>query len=331
MSRVLVTGGAGFIGSHLVRRLVGEGHTVDIVDNMSNGFIDNISDLNIRCLLPGLIDIYESQTYNRPSNEILVIEDDFSSPLILERISSQKYEVVFHLAAIPMVSYSVSNPTETTNENLLKSVHLLQACVTNVKRVVVSSTCAVYGNTNSFPTTESVAKSPESPYALQKSCLEDFCKMFGKLYGLDTVLLRYFNVFGPGQTGASPYSTVIAAWCNAISEGVPLRFDGDGSQSRDMCFIDNIVDANILSAFASRSFAGEHYNICGGTNITNSDIFCYLEKRFEGIQIIRAPARPGDIIKSLGDHSAASRDFGYLPKIGFWDGLEKTLNWWNLK
>lgn len=331
MSSVLVTGGAGFIGSHLVKQLANEGHTVDVVDNMSNGSLDNLPDTGVRCLLPGLVGTYEAQFPKRTSSEILLIEDDFSSPLILGRIAEKKYDVVFHLAALPAVGYSVENPSVTTDENLLKSISLLEACVGNVTRVVISSTCAVYGDTDQFPTHEFVDRSPMSPYALQKSCLEDFAKLFGKLYDLDTVLLRYFNVFGPGQIGSSPYSTVIAAWCSAIAEGRSLRFDGDGSQSRDMCFIDNVVNANILAAFSTKKFAGKCYNICSGDHVSNTEILAFLQERFEGLQVVRAPRRAGDIMKSHGDYTLANHDLGYIPKVKFWDGLEKTLKWWNLK
>jgi nucleoside-diphosphate-sugar epimerase len=331
MPNVLVTGGAGFIGSHLVRRLASEGFTIDVVDNMSNGSVDNLSGLNIRCLLPALLDVYEAQFPERSASEIRVIEGDFSSPAILGRISKHSYDAVFHLAAVPMVSYSVENPADTTSENLMKSVQLLEACAGSVKRVIISSTCAIYGDTDTFPTSEETPRSPASPYALQKACLEDFAKLFGRLYDLDTVNLRYFNVFGPGQTGSSPYSTVIAAWCNAIADGRSLRFDGDGTQSRDMCFIDNIVDANILALRSEKNHKGECYNICSGVNVTNSEILSFLSERFSELEVVRAPKRAGDIMKSLGDFSAAKRDLGYLPKVTFWDGLEKTLKWWNLK
>lgn len=329
--RALVTGGAGFIGTHLARRLVKDGFQVDIVDNLSNGSIENISDLKCRHFIPGLAQIYENQVYEREQGQVWFFEDDFASDEILSRISNGKYDYIFHQAALPRVSYSVENPAETTHENLQKSVRLLEASVKNVKRVVVASTCAVYGNTASIPTKECVARDPLSPYALQKGCLEDFVKLFCSLYGLDAVSLRYFNVFGPGQLGSSPYSTAIAAWCDAISSGRPLRSDGDGSQTRDMCFVENVVDANILAALRSENFAGEVYNVCSGTSVSNRQILDYMKTKFSNIQITDAPWRPGDIMHTLGDPTSAREAFGYLPKVDFWNGLEKTLTWWNLK
>lgn len=331
MSHVLVTGGAGFIGSNLVKRLVQDGHTVDVVDNMCNGNLSNFDGLRCRTFIGDLHEIYESQNHERPKDQIWVIEDDFASPAVLSRISRKIYDVVFHQAAVPRVSYSVEHPVETTDENLMKSVQLLNACVGNVRRVIAASSSSVYGGAATMPTSESEPKSPKSPYALQKSCLEDFGSLFSSLYGLDIALLRYFNVFGPGQLGDSPYATAVSAWCSAIATGSSLRSDGDGSQSRDMCYVDNVVDANILAAFAEKKFTGERYNVCCGSRTTNKEILEFLRNRFEGVKIVDAPWRAGDVMHTLGDYSAAQRDFGYLPKVTFWDGLEKTLQWWNLK
>jgi UDP-glucose 4-epimerase len=330
MAKVLVTGGAGFIGSHLVRRLHAEGHTVDVVDNMTNGYYENLEELKPRCLLPGFVDILDKQVADRPTGKLYLFEDDFASPETLKRIATYGYDVVFHLAAQPRVSYSVENPVETTDENLLKSVRLLEACRSNVKRVVVSSTCAVYGDTEIFPTPETAPRAPISPYALQKACLEDFGQMFSNLYDLDVVSLRYFNVFGPHQMGSSPYSTVISAWCNAIADKRSLRFDGDGTQTRDMVYVDNVVEANILAGFSDRKFRGECYNICTGVSTSNNEILEYLQAKFDDIDIKYAPKRPGDVMKALGDYTRAQRDFGYSPVVSFTEGLERTLMWWEL-
>lgn len=331
MAKVLVTGGAGFIGSNLVKRLVSDGHTVDVVDNMTNGSIASLSGLDVKTFIGNLVSIYESQIRSRNPAQVWVIEDDFVSPIVLDRIQQKKYDVIFHQAAVPRVSYSVEHPVETTDENLMKYVVMLNACVGNVQRVVAASSSSVYGGADTMPTTESEPKSPKSPYALQKSCLEDFSAMFSRLYGIDVVLLRYFNVFGPGQLGDSPYSTAVSAWCNAISSGTPLRSDGDGTQSRDLCYVDNVVDANVLAAFAVKKFAGECYNICCGHRTSNKEILDHLTSEFKNIEVVSAPWRPGDVMHTLGDFSAAQRDFGYVPKVTFWDGLEKTLQWWKLK
>jgi len=335
MSHVLITGGAGFIGSHLARRLVEQGHVVDIVDNMSNGTLDNLGGLDVKCFLGNLVDLYEDQAAQagrpRSQSQVWVIEDDFTSESINLRITRGMYDTVFHQAAVPRVAFSVENPTATTDENLLKSVQLLEVCKGNVRRLVIASSSSVYGGADEMPTFESAPKNPKSPYALQKSCLEDFSRLFCDLYGMDIVLLRYFNVFGPGQLGNSPYSTAVSAWCNAIVDGRPLRSDGDGSQTRDMCYVENVVDANVLAAFAEKSFKGESYNVCCGERTSNRQILEFLKDRFKNIEVVDAPWRPGDVMHTLGDFSAATRDFGYVPKVGFWAGLEMTLKWWNLK
>jgi nucleoside-diphosphate-sugar epimerase len=329
-SRVLVTGGAGFIGSNLVRRLVADGHTVDVVDNMANGSLENLEGLKYKTFIGDLVNVYEEQVDQRPKDQVWVIENDFASEAVLSRIHQKMYDTVFHQAAVPRVSYSVENPVETTDENLMKSVELLRACAGNIRRAVVASSSSVYGGADIMPTSEDIPKSPKSPYALQKSCLEEFASLFSNLYELDVVMLRYFNVFGPGQKGDSPYSTAVSAWCDAISTNRALRSDGDGSQSRDMCYVDNIVDANILSAFADKKFSGERYNICCGERTTNRQVLDFLRERYPGVKIVDAPWRPGDVMHTLGDYSAAQRDFGYVPKVTFWDGLEKTLKWWKL-
>lgn len=327
MKRALVTGGAGFIGSNLVHELVRQGWLVDIVDDMSNGHIDLLKPLNFKVFLPGLCDLY---TKERQANEVFIFECDFAHKEILERIQQQQYDVVFHHAANPRVAYSVENPVETTEINVMRSVSLLQACIKNVKRVVFASSCAVYGNIDMLPINESVNKKPRSPYALHKSVIEDFAKLFSELYELDIVCLRYFNIFGPGQYGDSPYSTAVSSWCNAISSGNQLRSDGDGSQSRDLCYIGDVVNANILVATAEVKFKGNCYNICSGNSITNKQILDFFIKYFDGIQVINACWRTGDVMHTLGDWTLANRDFGYKPTVNFWEGLYKTLEWWNL-
>lgn len=329
MRRALVTGGAGFIGSNLVKELVAQGWQVDVVDDMSNGHLHLLEPLKLRVFLPGLASIYEEQQ-SRITNDVYVFECDFSHNEILQRVSDKKYDVVFHQAAVPQVSYSVEHPVETTDINLLRSISLLHACVNNVEKVVVASSSSVYGDANIIPTNESVTRNPKSPYALQKSVLEDYCRLFGSLYNLDTVCLRYFNVFGPGQYGDSPYSTAVSAWCDAIKNGKTLRSDGDGTQSRDMCHVDNVVSANILAAKSPNKLFGNAYNVCCGNRVENREILQFLTTRFPNVEVRHAPWRPGDVMHTQGDWSAANRDFGYTPVIDFWTGLEKTLAWWEI-
>lgn len=329
MRRALVTGGAGFIGSNLTKELVKQGWQVDVVDDMSNGHLHLLDPHKTRVFLPSLASIYETH-HARNITDVYVFECDFSHAEVLQRIIDKKYDVVFHQAAVPQVSYSVEQPVVTTDINLLRSIALLHACVNNVEKVVVASSSAVYGDARVIPTDETSLRNPKSPYALQKSVLEDYCRLFGNLYGLDTVCLRYFNVFGSGQYGDSPYSTAVSAWCDAIKHGKSLRSDGDGTQSRDMCHVDNVVSANILAAETANKLMGNAYNVCCGNRIENREILRYLTERFPNVEVRHAPWRPGDVMHTQGDWSAANRDFGYTPVVNFWEGLEKTLSWWEI-
>jgi nucleoside-diphosphate-sugar epimerase len=329
MKRALVTGGAGFIGSNIVKSLVSAGWQVDVVDDMSNGHLELLAPLKTRVFLPGLAEVFEAQ-YGRDSGTVFVHECDFSHEVILSRICRKEYDVVFHQAAVPRVSYSVEHPVFTTDVNLMRSIKLLQSCVNNVKRVVIASSSSVYGGADLMPTTEDQPRNPKSPYALQKSCLEDYSRMFGLLYELDTVNLRYFNVFGPGQYGDSPYSTAVSAWCTSLKSQKPLRSDGDGSQTRDLCYVDNVVSANILAAISDKQFMGKAYNICCGDRTSNKEILDAICQRFPDAQVENAPWRAGDVMHTQGSWKLANEDFGYKPLVTFWDGLEKTLEWWGL-
>ncbi len=322
--RVLVTGGMGFIGSNLVKRLHKEGHVVDIVDNMTNGHVEFLKDYELRSSFPGLKYGNEERKYIR------FFEDDFSGD-VLRTVASGIYDVVFHLAAVPRVSFSVENPAETTDENLNKTVKLFDAARLGKSRVVFSSSSSVYGGADILPTSESYVKSPKSPYAWQKSACEDIAKLFCQLYDTsDIVCLRYFNVFGPNQYGDSPYSTAVSAWCHAAKNNLVCRSDGDGTQSRDLCYVDNTVDANILAGFRKQGFQGQCYNISCGDSTTNSEILTYFIDNF-GVKVRNAPWRPGDVMHSKGDVTKAKEDLGYEPKVRFWEGLERTVKWWGLK
>ena len=345
MRRALVTGGCGFIGSHLAKKLVSEGWLVDVVDNMSNGNLESLNDSKIRVLpnssfishfyrqlgSSGQANTAPSQKLDRGRDTILVIQDDLSSDGMIDHIIQKNYDVVFHQAAVPRVSYSVENPTETTSENILKTVRLFEACAGNVQRVVWASSSSVYGGAETMPTNESERGRilPKSPYAWQKFAVEDYAKMCSELYSLDVVCLRYFNVFGPGQYGDSPYSTAVAAWCHATKNGLPLRSDGDGEQTRDMCYIDNVVHANILAANSDSQFNGRCYNVACGTSVSNNDILNFFKQNFN-IEVTHAPERPGDVKHTLADLGRSKKELGYKPLITFWEGLEQTIDWWEI-
>ena len=337
MKKALVTGGCGFIGSNLVKALVKQGWQVDIVDDMSNGHLELLEELKFKTL-PNSSFIYHFMqqikgSVKRSRNTVLVIQDDFAAPSLLDYIKTDAYDIIFHQAAVPRVSYSVEHPYETTVTNIAKTVALFDAAKGHVKRIVNASSSSVYGGANKLPTKESEnRKSPKSPYAWQKSAIEDYSKICWSLYKLDVVNLRYFNVFGPGQYGDSPYSTAVSAWCHAIKNGLECRSDGDGEQSRDMCYVDNVVSANILAANVDGHFGGLQYNVACGDRTSNNQILNYLKEKFgDKVKIKHAPERLGDVKHTQADIAYASSDFGYKPLVNFWEGLERTIKWWNIK
>jgi UDP-glucose 4-epimerase len=308
---VLVTGGAGFIGSNLSAELARLGHAVTAVDNLSSARTDH-------------------EQFFKSHSEIELVEGCFASEPILSRVSSGEFDVVFHNAAIPRVSYSVENPSETTDANVAKTVRLLEACRGNIKRFVFASSSSVYGGADVLPTPPSHPKDPKSPYAWQKSCMEDLIRLFCSLYDMDAVCLRYFNVFGPGQFGDSPYSTAVSAWCHAIKHGLPLRSDGTGEQTRDMCYIDNVVSANILAMNYDSRFSGQCLNVACESRVSNNEILAALSEKFD-FKVNHAPPRPGDVMHTLADIRETKWFLGYEPLVHFWEGLEKTIEWWGLE
>lgn len=337
MRKALVTGGCGFIGSNLTKELVKQGWQVDIVDDMSNGHLSLLNGLKSK-VLPNASFVYHFMnqmkgSVKRSKNTVLVMQDDFAASSLLDYIKADMYDVIFHQAAVPRVSYSVEYPYETTIANIAKTVALFDAAKGHVTRIVNASSSSVYGGAKKLPTKESEnKKDPKSPYAWQKSAIEDYSKICWNLYALDIVNLRYFNVFGPGQYGNSPYATAISAWCHAIKHGEECRSDGDGEQSRDMCYIDNIVAANILAANAKGKFKGLPYNIACGHRVSNNEILSYLKQKFgASVKVKNAPARPGDVKHTQANVDYAYQDFGYKPLVEFWEGLERTITWWDIK
>lgn len=304
MQHALVTGGAGFIGSNLSSALLKRGIKVDIVDNMSNGHKEFV-----------------------PEGANLIV-NDFASEEILTKIASKAYDVIFHLAAIPRVSYSVEHPLETHETNVNSTLKLMDACRDNVRRFVFASSSSVYGGADELPTPTSTSKNPKSPYAIQKSIIEDYLKLYSQLYGLDSVCLRFFNVFGPNQLGGSPYSTAVSAWLTCINSGKSMRSDGDGSQSRDMCYVDNVVDACVRSGEADALLNAEPLNVACGDRNSNKQILEFLLSKYPNAKYHDAPWRPGDVMHTQADVSRTNEVLGYVPLVHFWDGLEKTIKWY---
>lgn len=302
--KCLVTGAAGFIGKHLALRLIDEGYQVTGVDNHVNSIPDE-------------------------SLPFPVIHGSFDGN-ILGDIEKQKYDIVFHLAALPRVSYSTTYPVRTSETNIMATIRLLTACRGNIKRFIFSSSSSVYGNSNSVPFLEEYSKNPESIYALQKATIEDFCRMFSKTYGLDTVCLRFFNVFGPKQIVNSSYATAISMWCHSIKNKVPLRSDGTGEQRRDLCYVDNTVDGCVLAAKYKQPCSGNSFNIACGKNYSNNEVLARFRDRFGALDIVHAPERVGDVKETLACLDLAETQLGYRAKVSFDEGLEKTWKWWGL-
>lgn len=308
---ILVTGCAGFIGSNFVRifRQKYPQTAVIGIDNFSTGRREAL-DKNIA--------FYEGS-----------IED---KKLLEQIFSKHKPEYVFHFAAIPRVSFSVEQPTESTKSNITGTVALLEASKNHgVKRFIFSSSSSIYGGDAPLPTKESSPASPKSPYALQKYVGEEFCRLFSKLFEMDTVVLRYFNVFGPGQYGDSPYSTVLSSWLESVffPSGKKSYLEGNGEQSRDFCYVENVVNANLLAMESKNKFRGEAFNIANGQRTSLNQSRELIEK-FTGkkVDLEMRPPRIGDVLHSHADVSLAEKVLGYKPTVNFEEGLKRTIEWY---
>jgi UDP-glucose 4-epimerase len=305
MSKVLVTGGSGFIGSHLADRLLKDGHEVHVVDNLSNGRLE---------FTP---------------KGCAVLYSDFADPTVLRYIAQSKFDIVFHLAAKPRVSYSVENPAETNDENVGKTVHLLETCRGNVGRFIFTSSSSVYGDAQILPTPENTPRNPKSPYALQKMIGEDYCASFSDHYDMDTACVRPFNVFGERQLANGVYGTVISSWLHAIKHNEELRSDGDGSQTRDLTHVDNVVDVFMRVAAYQGRLRGEAFNAGTGESVSNKQILTYLVRNHPEAQsrVKNAPWRAGDVRHTRADITACQKVLGYSIVTEFWQGLEQTRQW----
>jgi nucleoside-diphosphate-sugar epimerase len=307
MSLCLVTGGAGFIGSHLVRRLLALGHQVRVLDDFSTGQRKNLAEV-------------ESQ--------IELIEGDICETATAGRAAAGA-EAVFHLAARASVPRSVEFPREANEVNATGTLNMLLAARdAGVRRFVYSASSAAYGDTPTLPKVESMSPRPLSPYAISKLAAEYYCSCFSHVYGLETISLRYFNVFGPRQDPDSPYAAAIPAFVSRMLHGQPPIVFDDGEQSRDFCYIENTVSANVL-AFEAEKLSGETVNIACGERVTINRIIELINRQL-GTSIApeyRDP-RPGDVRHSLAAIDAARRVIGYQPLVMFAEGLQRSIEWY---
>lgn len=307
VSNALVTGGAGFIGSHIVDVLVSNGCKVRVVDNLTTGKLANIAHLKDK------VEFYEADI--REAEAMVDL--------------AKGCDVIFHQAAEVSVPKSVKNPVASAMINEIGTLNILEAARKNsARRVVLASSCAVYGNDPEMPKHEAMKPSPQSPYAVQKLNGEIYARLYSDLYGLDTVCLRYFNVFGPRQDPSSPYSGVISIFMTkAICDTAPVIY-GDGNQSRDFVFVADVVRANLFAAGSSAA-SGEIYNIGTGMDSTINHLWkaiCHLSRAKIAPRF--AAPRPGDIIASRADISKAERVLAFSPSYAFEAGLEETFKWY---
>jgi len=307
MEKYLVTGGAGFIGSNICRRLVAERCSVRVVDNLLTGKRSNLAPI---------------------MDKIDFVEADMGEPEVARR-AMRGIDVVLHEGALPSVPRSVDNPAETHRYCVDATFTLLMAARdAGVKRFVYAASSSAYGDTPALPKVETMTPAPLSPYAVGKLVGEYYCSVFSSVFGLETISLRYFNVFGPHQDPASQYAAAIPAFVTAILRDQRPTVYGDGEQSRDFTYIDNVVEANLLAARA-RTTRGEVVNVaCGEAVTVNAIIEAIDDLLGKDIRPIYQPSRPGDVKHSLADITAARSLIGYKPVVLFREGLEKSIDWY---
>ena len=310
---VLVTGGAGFIGSHLVSALLARGCEVAVIDDLSSGKHDNLEAAQAAAGGSGHLDFIEGS-----------ILDDEALARAVDGV-----DAVLHQAAIPSVPRSVEMPMESHEANASGTLVLLQeAREAGVRRLVYASSSAVYGANPELPKLETMRTEPLSPYAVAKLAAEHYCLVFHNLYGLETVALRYFNVFGPRQDPNSPYSGVVSRFIDAIVSNTPPTIHGDGEQTRDFTYVENVAEANFAACHESAA-AGAVYNIGCQMRISVNELWNTMaELTGSHLEPKREAARTGDVPHSLADISAAQQDLGFDPRIGIRDGLERTLSFY---
>src|SRR3989454_7530407 len=304
----LVTGGAGFIGSHIAAALATNGARVRIIDDLSTGHRENVEEIG------GDIDFIQASLNERD----------------LVHRALEDVELVFHEAAIPSVPRSVSDPLETHVACVDATLSLLLAArERGVRRIIYAASSSAYGDQPELPKHEDMRPDPLSPYAVAKLVGEYYCQVFSRVYELETVSLRYFNVFGPRQDPSSQYSGVVSRFISALFNGEPPVIYGDGDQSRDFTYVSNVVDANLRAA-ESVAAVGRVINIANGRSVKINHVLELLKELTgrTGVKAEHAPPRTGDVRDSLADLTVARSLLGYNPSVGLEDGMRLTLDWW---
>ena len=315
MVRVFVTGGAGFIGSHICDRILDLGHEVVCFDNLATGFKENIEHL-------------------RNNSRFTFIEGDIRNTELLD-IHLPNCTHVCHQAALGSVPRSIENPRRTNEFNIVGSLNVLtKAQEHSIDRLVFASSSSVYGDNADMPKFEDRTGNVLCPYAVTKSAFENYARVFNHIHGMETIGLRYFNVFGPRQSPEGAYAAVIPLFMKALSEGERPKIFGDGEQTRDFTYVQNAVDANILSLFGDIPDAyGKSFNIACGNTLSINEVFNKIRESIDirlgsgHIEPIYAPPREGDIKDSLADLTEARRCLNYFPKVDFSEGIENTVSW----
>jgi nucleoside-diphosphate-sugar epimerase len=307
-TKVLVTGGAGFIGSNLADELIKQGAKVTIIDDLSTGFRENLEEIG------GTFEFIEGD-----------INDDVAVLRAIEGV-----EVIFHEAALPSVPRSVENPSETHRACVDGTFNLLvKARENGVRRFIYAASSSAYGDQPILPKVETMPTDPLSPYAVAKLTGELYCRSFNNVYGMETMALRYFNVFGPRQNPSSMYSGVISRFIDSLMRGTKPVIYGDGEQSRDFTYIANVVDANIRAAQSAKGL-GRTLNVANGDRITLNHLLDVLKQITgnPGVTADYLAARAGDVKHSQADNTRARECLGYQELIGLEGGLQKTIDWW---
>jgi nucleoside-diphosphate-sugar epimerase len=308
MKKYVVTGGAGFIGSALVRGLLALGDdSVEVIDNLSTGRPQNLAEV---------------------SSHVAFHQADIRNYEAIRPVISGA-DTVFHIAAIPSVPKSIVDPVPSHESNIDGTFNVLRACVDGgVRKVVYAASSSAYGDTEVLPKVETMSPNPKSPYAAQKLMGEYYCSAFSSCYGLDATSLRFFNVYGPRQDPGSPYSGVISVFMTCVLEHTAPTIHGDGEQTRDFTYIEDVVDL-VIKASKAPKVAGKVFNAGNGNRYSLNQIWDLLQK-IEGVEIpaLYGPSRAGDVRDSQADTTAAVRDLGHAPRFTIEEGLRRTLEWY---